>query len=600
MHSNVPESAGNAEIRLGILHLSHVNRILIAVLVLALTFMITFSTCGFAGRAFAASSDQGVINASSSENEGDPVGDEDTPDGSSGGSDTNTDTDDESGDGTNTNTDDTDIVVGEDPKDEDPKEEDPKEEDPKEESTPEEGTTSRANEGTPQPGSPILTVDAARGIGSNAVLLNPSTQTTDGKSCYGTLQYGYSTIPGDGRPSDDPNVPGHWQEMTYDVDFPFIQFTGLNPDSTYYFFARYTGGMYNGIDWAPAVSEAVSVTTRANTTYLVKVMGSSASPNGTGYYIPGVSVSIYATSAGYEFRSWSTESEDVTFDNRTSRNTSFKMPSHDVTVTAGWSGAVINGTDIDNDLKIDIVNQYGNVISSGIDLAYDIFGKTGGIIDRILGTPATAGDSVKVWVEAKEDGTLTTQQKQLMGVAATSDYTIVRYEDITLWYQFVSGTEKEKHNPDMPLPTAITIGMNLPSSIPELKSGYERSYRIVRLHDGRAEVLNDVEIKTINGTKRLLFKSDKFSAFAIAYKDTKTGSDPSNPDNPNDPNKPNNSDDPYDLGDLDYDVPGGSGSGDGSSAPDMSGTDDAQPAPGIMLILFLCVGLAVRRIRVRA
>ncbi len=75
---------------------------------------------------------------------------------------------------------------------------------------------------------------------------------------------------------------------------------------------------------------------------------------------------------------------------------------------------------------------------------------------------------------------------------------------------------------------AITLSVALPE-LPEVAKGYARKYYILREHDGVVEKL-DATIS--EDGKKLLFASDKFSKYAIAYvdeeiKDTVTDSNPS-------------------------------------------------------------------------
>jgi len=75
--------------------------------------------------------------------------------------------------------------------------------------------------------------------------------------------------------------------------------------------------------------------------YKVTVIDSSASVNGSGYYLPTEDVTI---SAGirtvFAFNGWTINSGGITLDDLSSPTNTFNMPSNDVTVTANWKELV--------------------------------------------------------------------------------------------------------------------------------------------------------------------------------------------------------------------------------------------------------------------
>ena len=60
----------------------------------------------------------------------------------------------------------------------------------------------------------------------------------------------------------------------------------------------------------------------------------------------------------------------------------------------------------------------------------------------------------------------------------------------------------------------VTIG--LPTNLKELKNGFKRKYVIIRVHEGKTDVITDVKD---NGDGTITFKSDKFSTYMLAYED---------------------------------------------------------------------------------
>lgn len=63
-------------------------------------------------------------------------------------------------------------------------------------------------------------------------------------------------------------------------------------------------------------------------------------------------------------------------------------------------------------------------------------------------------------------------------------------------------------------PVEVTIG--IPEDLPEVKEGFTRKFYVIRVHEGEVTVIDDV---TVNDDGTVTFKSDKFSAYALAYED---------------------------------------------------------------------------------
>jgi len=68
------------------------------------------------------------------------------------------------------------------------------------------------------------------------------------------------------------------------------------------------------------------------------------------------------------------------------------------------------------------------------------------------------------------------------------------------------------------LPTPITITLNIPSNIEEVEDGYVREYSVVRVHDGKAEIIESTFDETV---QTLTVNADRFSTYAVTYKDVK-------------------------------------------------------------------------------
>lgn len=67
------------------------------------------------------------------------------------------------------------------------------------------------------------------------------------------------------------------------------------------------------------------------------------------------------------------------------------------------------------------------------------------------------------------------------------------------------------------LTSPISITLNIPSDIEEVEEGYVREFSVVRIHDGQAEIIDSKYDETV---QTLTIESDKFSTYAVTYKDT--------------------------------------------------------------------------------
>lgn len=141
------------------------------------------------------------------------------------------------------------------------------------------------------------------------------------------------------------------------------------------------------------------------------------------------------------------------------------------------------------------------------------------------------GASVDIVLTVKE-ANVSDEVKTAMAQAAKG-YTIGQYLDISLFkYMTVNGS----HQAGVALHTtkdALTISVVVPDALINTNSAVNRTYCIVRRHDGAITVL-DAAFDA--ASKTLTFKTDRFSDYAIAYKDTAVPSSGSNPGSNNSSN----------------------------------------------------------------
>lgn len=94
---------------------------------------------------------------------------------------------------------------------------------------------------------------------------------------------------------------------------------------------------------------------------------------------------------------------------------------------------------------------------------------------------------------------------------ALGDWTLAEEIDLALFYE-VDGKTVQVHEANEPLVVSLT----LPDSTTGDASKKTRSYEVIRVHDGKASVIPS---SLDADTKTLTFETDRFSAYAVAYKD---------------------------------------------------------------------------------
>ena len=97
--------------------------------------------------------------------------------------------------------------------------------------------------------------------------------------------------------------------------------------------------------------------------------------------------------------------------------------------------------------------------------------------------------------------------------SSTKEYIVGKYLDITL-YKNIDGTNKSIHE----LTKKLKISIELPTELINKDKTITRTYFIARSHNGKVDILETIYNEKTNS---LTFETDKFSDYAILYKDTK-------------------------------------------------------------------------------
>ena len=158
-----------------------------------------------------------------------------------------------------------------------------------------------------------------------------------------------------------------------------------------------------------------------------------------------------------------------------------------------------------------------------------------------------AGDTVS-------SGDKTAVQQALDGNTVVKGFSVGQYLDISL-FKVIGDTRSAISQ----TARKLTIVINVPESLKSKDSAKSRTYAIIRVHDGVAEVLADLD----GDTDTVTIATDRFSAYALVYKEAGSGADVTPTPTPG-------------GGDQPTPTPGGSD----EPSPTPGGSDEPTPTPG--------------------
>lgn len=238
------------------------------------------------------------------------------------------------------------------------------------------------------------------------------------------------------------------------------------------------------------------------TVYPVLVRNSYAQQNGQGQYAAGDKVTIYAGNRkGYLVDMWSASPQDkVRFTYNDSDRVEFIMPDTPVVISATW----IKIGDIN-----DVTNASDNALNTTlVDTDASLAKK---VLDQDAMDLVIGGVSTDIWLNSNQE--IPEADKKVI-THALGDWSLAEEIDLTLFYE-IDGKETQVHKTNGP----ITVKIALPDS-PDISLA--RTYKVIRVHEGKADVLP----ATFNtNTHELTFETDRFSAYAVVYKEVKDGSE---------------------------------------------------------------------------
>lgn len=270
-----------------------------------------------------------------------------------------------------------------------------------------------------------------------------------------------------------------------------------------------------------AASVIVTASPNPPTLYQVTVNNGS----GEGTYAEGATVTITANVApsGKVFDEWTVVSGTVTLASTTNATTSFTMPAGAVEVTATYKDAPVDPTPTPDPAptpSTGTVSKDPTVIEAGAptttmnNTADDLKNKvlTSDELARVA-----AGESAVIYLDVKNiDSSITDSEQQLIAAQLGTD-TLGIYLDISLYKKVGSSEAVKVTNPN----GKVSVSIQIPAGLINTDTSKTRTYKIVRIYDGVASV---IEGTYDSATQMFTFETDKFSTYALIYSDSSNSS----------------------------------------------------------------------------
>ena len=129
---------------------------------------------------------------------------------------------------------------------------------------------------------------------------------------------------------------------------------------------------------------------------------------------------------------------------------------------------------------------------------------------------AAAGTDIKIVLDVKDaTASVSAADKKIVETALNGSlakgYTLGQYLDISL-YKVVGNSRNSITNTN----GKLTVTIDVPDSLKNTDSTKTRTFAVIRVHDGRAVLLTDLD----NVEDTITIETDRFSTYAIVYKDS--------------------------------------------------------------------------------
>ena len=122
------------------------------------------------------------------------------------------------------------------------------------------------------------------------------------------------------------------------------------------------------------------------------------------------------------------------------------------------------------------------------------------------------GADVSVWIEISDASNAVSEEDKELIAQKLGLHKVGIYLDICMFKQIGQDSAVKL----LELNDHVTITMQIPESLINKNGGIIRTYRIIRVHDGAAEII-DTAFDSVNNT--ISFETDRFSTYALSYVD---------------------------------------------------------------------------------
>lgn len=211
------------------------------------------------------------------------------------------------------------------------------------------------------------------------------------------------------------------------------------------------------------------------------------------------------TRAGYTFVGWFLEGEEFDFDANVYAN---------FEVTAKWTAKEtskevekINETTSEKALETLVEN-----VTSGTEVA-ELKEEVKEAIEEAKENNVDMQLVLTANLVSEDDLNLTEEEKAAIENKVGEDDVFVGFFDVDLTL-VIDNDEYEITKLNEPIEVTIDA-KEIIDALPEVEKGYNRTYKIVRLHDGIADIID----ATLNEDGTLTFKTDRFSTYTVIYND---------------------------------------------------------------------------------
>ena len=241
--------------------------------------------------------------------------------------------------------------------------------------------------------------------------------------------------------------------------------------------------------------------------YTVTVSGGT----GGGEYEAGTAVTITADdpASGKSFDKWVVNSGSVTLADSTNSTTTFTMPAGAVSVTATYKDKT--GGDAQGSVTPEVkpgANAPATDISTPAEELKDM------LLTDEEKQQVQNGTNIRIVLEVQDAGnTVSTSDKEAVA-QALNGFTVGQYLNIDL-YKLAEADRTDIHE----TAKKIRIVIAVPEALRNADSSKTRTFAVVRVHDGRAELLADLD----GSADTITIETDRFSTYAIVYQDTANG-----------------------------------------------------------------------------